>query len=200
MLVARNLPAMKRKILTVLLAGVSTLAFAQQKNHLSRCIDDDGRKLSISVNGTVNGESIDYRRTFDVAGLSKDERTAITQKVFESLGIGEVAAPKPPRPATAPESARSARASTTYAHVSEQENEDVKPVFGTRSQPYKKEVDFDKNSGEMHLRYQFMREGDEFIFEKTVDVSAKSEKQRETIIKNFEAEIGLPSAIEEVAF
>ena len=191
---------MKRKFLTILLAGVSTLAFAQQKNHLSRCIDDDGRKLSISINGTINGESIDYSRTFDVAGLSKDERNAITQKVFNSLGIGEVSAPKPPRPATAPESVRSARASAAYAHVARPENEEVKQVFGTNSQPYKKEVEFDKNAGEMHLRYQFMRGGDEFIFEKTVDVNAKSAKQRENIIKNFEAEIGLPTAIEEVAF
>jgi hypothetical protein len=69
------------------------------------------------MNGTINGKSIDYSRTFDVAGLNKDERTAITQKVFESLGMGEVAAPKPPCPATAPESPRSAHA---YAHVSEQ--------------------------------------------------------------------------------
>jgi hypothetical protein len=164
---------MKRKILTIALAGVSTLAFAQQKNNLSRCIDDDGNKLSIRMNGISNGKSIDYSRTF------------------------EVAAPKPPCPATAPESPRSAHA---YAHVSEQENEDVKQVFGTRSQPYKKEMDFDPNSGEMHLRYQFMREGDEFIFEKTVDVSGKSAKQRETIIRNFEAEIGLPTALEEVDF
>lgn len=190
---------MKRKLLTILLAGVSTLAFAQQKNHLSRCIDDDGRKLSIRVNGTVNGESIDYSRTFNVAGLSKDERAAITQKVFDSLGLSEVVAPKPPKPPIAPEPARSVRASTAYAHVTEKESEDVKQVLGTNSKPYKKEVEFDKNSGEMHLRYQFMRGGDEFIFEKSVDVSAKSAKQRENIIKNFEAEIGLPTAIEEVA-
>ncbi len=76
----------------------------------------------------------------------------------------------------------------------------MKESTSTNSKPYKREVEFDKNSGEMHLRYQFMRGGDEFIFEKTADVSGKSAKQRENIIKSFEAEIGLPTVIEEVAF
>jgi hypothetical protein len=190
---------MKRKILTILLAGISALTFAQQKDHLSRCIDDDGKKLSISVNGTINGENIEYSRTFDVAGLSKEERSAITQKVFVSLGLGEVSVPKQPRPARAPKPAQSVPEPAAYAHITDSKNEGMKQVFGTSLKPYKKEVEFDQTSGEMHLRYQFMRGGDEFIFEKTVDASAKSAKQREQIIKNFEAEIDLLAAIEEVA-
>jgi hypothetical protein len=190
---------MKRKLLTILLVSVSTLAFAQQKNHLSRCIDDDGNKLSISVNGTINGENIEYSRTFDVAGLSKEERSAITQKVFTSLGIGEVSAPKPPHPPRAPKPAKSISEPAEYAHVTDSENEGMKQVFGTSSKPYKKEIKFDNALGEMLLRYQFMRGGDEFIFEKTVNVSSQSPKQREQIIKNFEAEIDLPAVIEEVA-
>jgi hypothetical protein len=190
---------MKRKLLTILLVCVSTLAFAQQKNHLSRCIDDDGNKLSISVNGTINGENIEYSRTFDVAGLSKEERSAVTQKVFTSLGIGEVSAPKPPHPPRAPKPAQSISEPAEYAHVTDSENEGMKQVFGTSSKPYKKEIKFDNALSEMHLRYQFMRGGDEFIFEKTVNVSSQSPKQREQIIKNFEAEIDLPAVIEEVA-
>lgn len=188
-----------KKILTILLAGVSTLASAQHKIDLSRSVDDNGRNLTIRVNGTIDGKAIDYEKTFRVAGLSKEEKAEIKEKVFDSLGIN-VETPAPPR---APRAPRSYPPQQPSAHLSAGVSEGLSSVIlsdsdqakdnsTAKSKPFSKEVKFNDETGELYLRYQFMKGGEEFIYEKTVDASSKSSRQRDNIIRNFENEIELP--------
>lgn len=204
-----------KKVLTIVLAGVSTLAFAQRKIDLSRSIDDDGKKLSISVHGTVDGKRIDYDKTFSVNGLSKQERTDLADNILNLLGLEKIEAPSPPRPPHAPQEPGapeppvhfSADKSDNHAPVmvwvedndddsdDDDSDDDHDAVPTENSKPYDKKVKYDSESGELYLRYQFMKNGEEFIYEKTVNAREKSEKQRQNIILNFEKEIALPGSL-----
>lgn len=177
----------------VTLAGASSEAFAQKRNHISRSIDDDGNKLSISINGTIDGKSIRYDRTFLVAGLTKEERKDITQEVFDSLGLESIVSPEPPVAPEPPRSRPAPRPAIAPTEESVSDHRETQPIEKVTGKPYTKEVKFDSQTGEMHLRYEFTRDGEEFVYEKTVNAASKSAKQREQIISNFEAEIVLPS-------
>ena len=207
-----------KKVLTIVLAGVSTLAFAQKKIDLSRSIDDDGKKLSISVHGTVDGKRIDYDKTFSVNGLSKQERTELADNILDSLGLEKIEAPSPPRPPQAPQEPRAPKPPVHFSvdksdnhtpvmvwvedhdddsddHDDDSDDDHDDAVPTENSKPYDKKVKYDSGSGELYLRYQFMKNGDEFIYEKTVNAREKSEKQRQNIILNFEKEIALPGSL-----
>ncbi|WP_221394050.1 hypothetical protein [Dyadobacter sp. NIV53] len=187
-----------KKVLTVLLAGVSALAFAQKKMDLSRSIDDDGKTLSISVHGTVDGKRIDYDHTFSVADLNKEERNDLTDRVLDSLGLEKINTPSPPRPPQAPQAPKppvhfSAGRTENNAPNMVWEDESEHINTADHNKPLAKEILYNSETGELFMRYQFTKNGEEFIFEKTVDVSQKSAKQRDNIIKDFEREIALPA-------
>jgi len=186
-----------KKVLTIVLAGVSTLAFAQKKTDLSRSIDDDGKKLSISVHGTVDGKRIDYDKTFSVADLNKQERNDLANRILDSLELEKIEAPSPPRSPQAPHAPKppvhfSADGADHHAPVMVWEDENEQTNTDEQTKPLAKEIKFNSESGELFMRYQFTKNGEEFIFEKTVNTSQKSAKQRENIIRDFEKEIALP--------
>ncbi|NIJ51807.1 hypothetical protein [Dyadobacter arcticus] len=146
-----------KKILTILLVGVGTLAIAQKKNNPSRSIDDDGKTLSIRVTGTTNGK---------------------------------IAQPCPPKPC-------SAAAAVFYSDENESQLVSVEREYqpsksSAEIKEFVKQVKVNADAGEMYLRYSFIRNNEEFIFEKTADISGKSEAQRQRIVDNFESEIELP--------
>jgi hypothetical protein len=193
-----------KKLLTILLAGVSMLAVAQKKVNLSRSIDDDGKTMTIRVSGTIDGKEIDYDRSFDVASMSQDERSALRDKVLDSLGAGQMVVPEPPTAPTPPDrelpappkpmepviySASDAKA---QIWVSDNENEKTSTIPGDNG--YTKQVRFNPASGELFLKYKFIKKNEEFIYEKTVNAADKSEEDRQDIIDDFETEIELPGS------
>ena len=191
-----------KKILTILLAGVSTLAIAQKRNHLSRSIDDDGKTLSIRVTGTIDGKGIDFEKSFDVEELTKEERMALRDKVLDSIEAGNIDLPSPPEPKsvspptppTPPEPLEPVIYSSNdaKAHIwsSDNNNEKTSTVAGENG--YNKQVRFNPESGELFLKYKFIKRNEEFIYEKTVSASDKSEEERQDLIDDFETEIELP--------
>ena len=191
-----------KKILTILLAGVSTLAIAQKRNHLSRSIDDDGKTLSIRVTGTIDGKGIDFEKSFDVEELTKEERMALRDKVLDSIEAGNIDLPSPPAPKsvsppTPPAPAEplepviySSNDAKAHIWISDNNNEKTSTVAGENG--YTKQVRFNPESGELFLKYKFIKRNEEFIYEKTVSASDKSEEERQDIIDDFETEIELP--------
>lgn len=191
-----------KKILTILLAGVSTLAIAQKRNHLSRSIDDDGKTLSIRVTGTIDGKGIDFEKSFDVEELTKEERMALRDKVLDSIEAGNIDLPSPPEPKsvspptppTPPEPLEpviySSNDAKAHIWISDNNNENTSTVAGENG--YTKQVRFNPESGELFLKYKFIKKNEEFIYEKTVSASDKSEEERQDIIDDFETEIELP--------
>lgn len=193
-----------KKFLTILLAGVSTLAIAQKKNHLSRSIDDDGKTLSIRVTGTIDGKGIDFEKSFDVEELTKEERLELRDKVLDSIEAGNMDLPSPPQskslsrftppiPPTPPAPLEPVIYSSNDAKAQiwiSDNNEKTSTVAGENG--YTKQVRFNPESGELFLKYKFMKRNEEFIYEKTVSAADKSEEERQDIIDDFETEIELP--------
>lgn len=194
-----------KKLLTIILSSVATLAFAQEKIDLSRTIDDNGHNLSIRVNGTIKGQFIDFEKTFKVEGLTKSERVAITDRILDSLGVSRVEEPLAPLAimlSVAPTTDHSSMSIGSMS-MTASESDHFKPVISTEtnnhksyivggSNPFIKEVWLD-DSGFLHLRYRFTRCKEEFIYEKSTDASDKSESERQKFITDFEEEIELPA-------
>lgn len=193
-----------KKLLTILLAGVSTLAIAQKRNHLSRSIDDDGKTLSIRVTGTIDGKEIDYNKSFNVEELSKEERMALRDKVLDSIEAGNMNLPEPPKPRSAPTpepgmgmmkvSPEPVIYSSNDADPDELTQHNSSGVLNESvdKKGFTKHVRYNPDSGEMFLKYRFIKNNEEYIYEKTVDASDKSESERQRIVEKFENEIELP--------
>ena len=225
-----NMPNLTmKKILTILLAGVSTLAIAQKRAYLSRSIDDDGKKLSIKVSGTLDGKDVDIDKTFDVDGMSQEDREALREKVLSSIAEGNlelpapkgvckesvaVASPSPkrkPKPSVPPvapkpsagewsDDGASDESPETMAFSSNEVNAEmissgkgfIKEPTSKYPKDFSRHVRYNSETGEMFIKYRFTKDGDEYIYEKTVNAAEKSEKERQRIIEKFESEMGLP--------
>jgi hypothetical protein len=108
-----------KSLLTLALLSIGTLALAQasRQSTTSTTINDDGKTLSVQVEGQVDGKSIEYRRTFDVAQLSRRAKDDLKHRIFDSLGIGEPVAP--PRPVAPPEPPTRPRGGVYYTESDE---------------------------------------------------------------------------------
>ena len=72
----------------LLLVGTITLAGEPVPSRLEKRIEDDGKTLSIQIEGVVNGREIRYRRTFDVAGMNDLQKDVLKCRVFYAQGLG----------------------------------------------------------------------------------------------------------------
>ena len=171
---------------------------------------------------------MDVNKTFDVAGMSQEEREALRDKVLSSIAEGNlklpapktpcsesvaVAASKPrhkPKPPVAPapkpsgveasDDEAAADENETMAFSSNEVNAEIvssgkgfiKEPVSKDPKGFTKHVRYNSETGEMFIKYRFMKDGDEYIYEKTVNAAEKSEKERLKIIEKFESEMGLP--------
>ncbi|MFT3935025.1 MAG: hypothetical protein QM726_15470 [Chitinophagaceae bacterium] len=174
-------------------------ANAQQKNvSINHTINDDGNELSIKVKGTVDGKPINYNRTFDVTGMSKEQKDALKERVYDSLGLPSPVAPKAPIAPRAPLTLMAPpEPPAMNAPVPP-----VPPVVSSKSDysefyaiggdhPYTKEVKYNPKTGLLYLRYRFTKNGEEVTQEKSIDTKGKSKEERDAIIKKYEQEIGV---------
>ncbi|GAB3798988.1 hypothetical protein GCM10028819_21280 [Spirosoma humi] len=196
-----------RTLVTTLLALTTSLAIAQHSS-ISRSINDDGKLLSIRVQGTVDDKPIDYDRTFDVSKLSKTERNALREHILDSLNVRVSEPTKPPvapNAVPAPRTPRAPMPPTPPSHpeevginshdqtiVSVNSGNNLAVAVGGK-QPYTKEVNYNTESGELHLRYRFRRDGDDFTYDRTLNARNKSQPERQQIIERIENEIGVPT-------
>jgi hypothetical protein len=121
-------------IATILLSACSLMALAQHKTKqsLHQDIDDDGKTLTINISGTTGGKAIQYYKQFNVAGMSKQVKEAMINRITDSLGINRHNNPTVPPLAPAPVGARSV---TSSVHSSVHEHNDtlVVTITGTRN-------------------------------------------------------------------
>ena len=196
-------------LIITLVALSTSVAIAQHQNSLSRSINDDGKTLSIRIKGTVDDKPIDYDRTFDVSGLTRDERDALREHVLDSLHVSMPVPPKRPlgpRAALAPRAPRAPLPPVAPGHsesltlmnsdqsVVSVTNGDNMAVAVGGKQPYTKEVNYNSESGQLHLRYRFRKDGDDFTYDRTLDVQNKSQQERQRIIDDIEKTIGVPTS------
>ncbi|GAB3916140.1 hypothetical protein [Larkinella terrae] len=183
------------KTLLIASLALTSLAAVAQSN-ISQVISTNDHTLKIYIEGTLNGKSIDYNRTFDVTGLSKTERNALRDHILDSLGVTPPKAPVAPHPPVAPKPAVDRETSVSARSggpVLTAQGPDGQMTAVGGKQPYTKEVKFKPESGELFIRYRFKKDGDEFIYERTMNARNKSEKERQRIVESIENEIGLPT-------
>ena len=84
--------------LSLLLCAVSVAATAQHSRQSTTHTQmaDDGKTLSVRVEGEVDGRAIIYQHTFNVACLSRVAKDNLKRRILDSLGIGQ--ASNPPEP------------------------------------------------------------------------------------------------------
>lgn len=190
------------KSLFLSIAGfVSLCASAQQHISINNSITDNGKNLSIVITGTVNGKPVDYNRTFDVSGMSKAQKHALQERVYDSLGLSSpaepVAAPAPPAPIaplapvepTEPVSLVAVEAPAAPVISAKSQYTQVYAIGGEH--PFTKEIGYDPKTGILHMKYRFTKNGEQITKEKSVDAKNTSQQQKEQIIKKYEKEIGV---------
>jgi len=173
---------------------------AQQKKNvsLSQSINDDGKTLSIKIKGTADGNPVDFDKSYDISGMSKAQKDALKEHVYDSLGLQ---APIAPRPPIAP------RAPLTLIAPAEPSSIDAPtpptpPIISSKNQysefysvggehPYTKEIKYNPKTGLLYMKYRFIKNGEETTVEKSIDAKDKTKDEREEIIKKYEREIGV---------
>jgi hypothetical protein len=194
---------MKKLLTLIILSSVTSLAFSQERFSGSKSIDDNGSDFSIQVNGAVHGKRIHYAYTFSVQGLSKSERNALADRILDSLGVGKIESPTAPLPPVEPiapgfgPAPQQAEVSGLphYGTTVTRNDADKGGFVASDDRPYTKEIHYDDESGLLYLRYQFFRSREEFIYEKTAHAADKSESEKLEMIRAFEKEIELPTAM-----
>ena len=92
-----------KPFLACLLLSISFTTQAQTSTHsnLNTEINDDNKIYSIRIDGDRNGKAIHYNRTFNAAGMSKEQKESLKNRVLDSLGLGETPPPPPVSPTSA---------------------------------------------------------------------------------------------------
>jgi hypothetical protein len=189
------------KSLLVIIAGFLSLSVIAQKKNVSinHYINDDGKTLSIKIKGTINDKPVDYSRTFDVSGMTKEQRDAIKRNVYDSLGLPDPVAPRAPlKPLTPlapqvvvePVAPLEPIAPVTPPTISLKSQYTETYTIGG-DHPYTKEIKYNPKTGLLYMKYRFIKNGEETSVEKSVDAKDKSKEERDQIIKKYEKEIGM---------
>jgi hypothetical protein len=72
----------------LLLASTMAMAGEPASSRLEKRIEDDGKTLSIKIDGFVDGRKIRYNQTFDVAEMNDLQKAVLKCRVFYAQGLG----------------------------------------------------------------------------------------------------------------
>jgi hypothetical protein len=140
-------------LITLLLSGCCLVASAQKKSHksLSQSVNDDGKTMTIVINGEAGGHPIDYSRTIDVTGMSESAKKALTKSITDSLGIESPTPPVPHVESVAPVEPISTKPTLhndhkADSHISSSIHDDGKTMqVKINGQRYNKSFKYDKS-------------------------------------------------------
>ena len=60
---------------------------SKARDYLSQHIDDDGIKMKVNINGRRNGNVITFNKTYDVKGMTQEQKKAIIEELLKGLGL-----------------------------------------------------------------------------------------------------------------
>ncbi|MDQ6478301.1 hypothetical protein [Dyadobacter sp. LHD-138] len=196
-----------KKYIILLLSVTNTMAFAQSRI-VCKSVQDDNNALSVHISGTVDGQNIDINHKFDLSMIDRSLRFAFKEKIIDSLDIyipDGLEQPEQPAKPKAPKAVKPRKPLTTKPDIDPIENVDTvgedsdvvsssndyktQPTYG--KQPFNKEIRYSSDCGELFMRYKYVKDGEEYEYERTVNAKGKSEKERLRIIEETERELGL---------
>ncbi len=165
---------MKKLILFASLLSVPALA--QQRIHSS--IHDDGKKLSIDIQGKVEGKTVEFQHTYDVTNLSKAERDQLVAEAYHSIGLD---APKPPTPPTPP---------TPPVPPSGSSLPPPPPPTLNYKVPKDASLTVDEDGKSMTVKVERVENGKRKVVQQSMNTEGKSESEKrkmvDRVIKEFE--------------
>lgn len=186
-----------KKYIILLLSVTNTMVFAQSRI-VCKTAQDDDKALTIHVSGTIDGESIDFDHKLDLSVLEKSLRFAFKDKVLDSLNIYMTETPVKPK---VPKVSRSTKPVIKEVDVEELVAERANDVSslskdyteqpGYGKQSFNKEIIYSADCGVLFMRYKYVKDGEEYEYERTVNAKGKSEKERLRMIEETEKELGL---------
>ena len=177
-----------KKYFIILLTTINSIAFGQSRS-VSKSIEDDGKSVSIHISGTIDGQTIKYDHTFDLSFLDKSERLALKEKVIDSLDLSFPPAPEPPIPPLFSDEDPEEEVSTADIENIETEKTEHTEMICDKKRPFSKQIKYN-SEGQMYMHYQFVKNGEDFEYERTLNANGKSESERQRIIEETEQEIG----------
>lgn len=196
-----------KKYIILLLSVTNTMAFAQSRI-VCKSVQDDNNALSVHISGTVDGQNIDINHKFDLSMIDKSLRFAFKEKIIDSLDIyilDGFERPEQPVKPKAPKAVKPRKPLIPKPDIDSDENVDpvgedndvvsssndykAQPTYG--KQPFNKEIKYSSDCGELFMRYKYVKDGEEYEYERTVNAKGKSEKERLRIIEETERELGL---------
>lgn len=174
-----------KKYFIVVLTTVNSIAFGQSRS-VNKSIEDDGKSMSIHISGSIDGQTITYDHTFDLSFLDKSERMALKEKVLDSLDLSFPPAPKSPIAPLFEEVSEPVISKSKSKVIEKTEHTET---VCDKKQPFSKQIKYNAE-GQMYMHYQFVKNGEDFEYERTLNANGKSEKERQQIIAETEQEIG----------
>ncbi|MGA0560326.1 hypothetical protein ACO2Q8_26920 [Larkinella sp. VNQ87] len=192
--------------LTLALLGISLAAVGQERSSISRSISDNGKTVRIKIDVEQPNREIHYDEEFDATGMSKEEKDYLISHIQDSLGVHVVVSP--PRPPKAPGAMRSTRPPrfesgevavvNSRGTASRPKNEDTSlpknVIVAPDGTPYTKTVIEDRENNRVKLKYEYKVDGEEHIFERTLNLAGKSEAEKQRLIADTERSLGLSNA------
>lgn len=206
-----------KTLLTLLLACIGSAAFAQ-RSYLHKEIEDDGKRLHIRVDAEGEGRNVHYKRSFDVRRMDKEEKDRLVSQIMDSLGVAETpAASRSAHVAGVATSYRSDQkrlsGKTTYREAKNNCDEEKLTSESDSSEPaepedayasskegmekvagripYWRRIQEDRQNNRLMMHFEYRMNGEEFIYERTVNLDGKSEKDKKRIIQETERRLGL---------
>lgn len=170
------------KILTtlfLLFVGFTTIA---QRSSYRQDIHDTGKQLVIRVDGAENGKEFHFSKSFDILGMSDEEKSALIRRVLESVRFGE-------------EDKSDARTAASWKEAGEPTwSETPEPKGAVASiqaaVPFTKLVEEDTVTQRIKVSYQYVRNGEEHSYERTINKQGKTREEIEKLIEETEESIG----------
>lgn len=187
--------------ITLALLGISVAAIGQERSSISRSINDNGKTLRIKIDVEQSSRDIHYDQEFDASGMSKEEKESLISSIQDSLGVHVVVSPpRAPKPPTAPrgvvrtsryESGEVAAVTKGTGYAGNRSKNVIVAPDGT---PYTKTVIEDSENNRVKLKYEYKLDGEEHVFERTINLQGKSESERQQLIAETERGLGLSNA------
>jgi len=180
-----------KTLISLLLTGLSFGAVAQSYVHKE--IDDNGKRLRIRVDVEKNGQSVHYKQDFDAKAMSQTEKDQLVSRIMDSLGVAEVRTPKRTTPTAA--TARSRTVYTSSSSDCDTETHSAKIGYASSKEgmeqvagkvPYQKLIREDRENNRLWMHFEYTVNGEERVFERTVNVEGKTEAEKKRIVEETE--------------
>lgn len=169
------------KIISTFLLSVCCLAASAQKkshNNFSQHIHDDGKTMSIVIEGNSDGRTVNYNRTFNVTGMSPMQKDALTKRITDSLGMGSVHRPKQSKAPVGPVPPPST------------------PLSDNKHEAQHVNSDIDDDGKTMHIKINGSQRNRTFNYDRTFEVKGMTAKEKNALAKHITDSLGVTKNVQ----